>query len=274
MAARAVTEVESHASAVVLGSRMGRPLAAAAVESPPRVLFVIYGLAPAGPELRLLDLARWLPPMTDVHICVVGDDLTLLEEFRKTGAKVTIVPVRRPYVEWRQIDKILAYIREHEISVVNSFDLKTLLVCAAIKLRYRSRVKLVHHLISLWEDVQFHQRAALWTALRCADRILCNGYTVKERVLGTRRLQAPSSVIPNGVDCEYFGRYERVAIGGACPTRLPESSVRPRHGGERPTGQELSLPARRHERARWPLPTRPPPLCRRRTTAGTDEGTR
>jgi glycosyltransferase involved in cell wall biosynthesis len=87
---------------------------------------------------------------------------------------------------------------------VNSFDLKTLLVCAAIKLRYRSRVKLVHHLISLWEDVQLHQRAALWTALRCADRILCNGYAVKERVLGTRRLQTPSLVIPNGVDCEYF----------------------------------------------------------------------
>jgi glycosyltransferase involved in cell wall biosynthesis len=169
-----------------------------------RVLFVIYGLARAGPELRILELARGLPEDTDVHVCVIGDDLTLLEEFRKTRAKVVIIRVRRPYAEWRQIRKILDYIRAHDIRVVNSFNLQTLLVCAAAKLRYGSRVKLVHHLISLWEDVRPHQRTALWAALRCADRILCNGYAVKEQVIGMRRLAARVTVIPNGVDCEHF----------------------------------------------------------------------
>ena len=47
-------------------------------------------------------------------------------------------------------------------------------------------------------------RTVLWTALRCADRIICNGRAVKEHVIGTRRLAAPVSVIPNGVDCEHF----------------------------------------------------------------------
>jgi glycosyltransferase involved in cell wall biosynthesis len=169
--------------------------------APVRVLFVIYGLARAGPELRILELARHLPT---VHVCVIGDDLTLLEEYRKTGANVVIVPIRRPHVEWRQIRTILAYIREHDIQVVNSFDLKTLLVGAAAKLRYGSRVKLVHHLISLWEDVRFHHRSALWAALRGADRIVCNGYAVRDQVIGARRLAAAVSVIPNGVDCAEF----------------------------------------------------------------------
>jgi glycosyltransferase involved in cell wall biosynthesis len=172
-----------------------------------RVLFVIYGLAPAGPERRLLDFARsfpeWPEPL-DVHVCVVGDDLTLLAEFQKTRARILHVPMRRPYAEWGNLQRVLAYIDEHDIQVINSFNLKTLLVCAAAKLRYGSRVKLVHHLISLWEDVPPHVRTMIWGLLRCADQVLCNGQVVKERLIGTRRLAAPVTVIPNGVDCDHF----------------------------------------------------------------------
>jgi glycosyltransferase involved in cell wall biosynthesis len=171
------------------------------------VMFVIYGLAPAGPELRLLEFARTFPERPDhidVHICVVGDDLTLLEEFQKTRASVLHVPMRRPYVEWGNIRRVLEYIDVHGIRVINTFNLKTLIVGAAAKLRFGSRVRLVHHLISLWDDVGSWQRMALWTMMRCADQVLCNGHAVKERVIGNRRLAAPVSVIPNGVDCERF----------------------------------------------------------------------
>ena len=171
------------------------------------VLFVIYGLAPAGPELRILDFARRFsdgPEAIDMHVCVVGDDVTLLDEFRNTGTKIIHVPMRRPYAEWRSVRTVLDYVRTHDIRVLNSFNLKTLLVCAAAKARYGSRVKLVHHLISLWDDVGPPQRAATWAILRCADQILCNGHAVNERVIGKRRLAAPVSIIPNGVDCEHF----------------------------------------------------------------------
>ncbi|MGQ0539321.1 MAG: hypothetical protein ACT4R6_10270, partial [Gemmatimonadaceae bacterium] len=62
------------------------PIAAglAAARPPQRILFLIYGLQPAGPELRLLEFARHFPDAIDVHICVIGDDLTLLQEFAKT----------------------------------------------------------------------------------------------------------------------------------------------------------------------------------------------
>ena len=173
----------------------------------PAILFVIYGLAPAGPERRILDFARAFPERDDaldVHICVVGDDLTLLEEFQKTRAALVHVPIRRPYVEWRRVQRVVEYIGTHDIRVVNSFNLKTLLVCAAAKLRHGPRVKLVHHLISLWDDVSPAQQALTRAAMRAADAILCNGHAVRRHLIGDRRLTAPVSVIPNGVDCEHF----------------------------------------------------------------------
>ncbi|MGH7695356.1 MAG: hypothetical protein ACRENH_10255, partial [Gemmatimonadaceae bacterium] len=117
--------------------------ASAATRPPTRVLFIIYGLAPAGPELRLLEFARRFPATTEVHLCVIGDDLTLLEEFRKTPARIAIIPVRRPWIEWGKLRRVLAYIRMHDVAVINSFDLKTLLVAGAAKLRFGRRIKLV-----------------------------------------------------------------------------------------------------------------------------------
>ncbi len=174
---------------------------------PPQALFVIYGLAPAGPERRILDFAREFPARAaplGVHVCVVGDDLTLLDEFQRTGANIIHVPIRRAYLEWGQIRRVLDYIREHDIRVVNSFNLKTLLVGAAAKLRFGSRVALVHHLISLWDDVSAGQRRLSWAAMRYADHVVCNGHAVRAHLIGDRRLRAPVTVIPNGVDCDHF----------------------------------------------------------------------
>lgn len=173
----------------------------------PAVMFIIYGLAPAGPERRLLEFARAFPsgprPL-DVHICVVGDDLTLLDEFRKTRAHVIHVPLRRAYLEWRGVRKILDYIDVHDVRVINSFNLKTLLVGVSAKLRFRSRVKLVHHLISLWEDVRAYHRPLLWSAMRAADHVLCNGNAVRAHLIGSTQMASPVSVIPNGVDCRHY----------------------------------------------------------------------
>ncbi|HUK35443.1 MAG TPA: glycosyltransferase family 4 protein [Vicinamibacterales bacterium] len=172
-----------------------------------RVMFVIYGLAPAGPERRILELARAFasaPDPIDVHVCVVGDDLTLLDEFRRAGAQIIHVPIRRPWAEWRSMRAVLAHIERHDIRVVNSFNLNTLLIAVAAKLRFGSRLRLVHHLISLWDDVSPTNQRVIWTALKCADHVLCNGQAVKTHVIGTRSLAQPVSVIPNGVDAEHF----------------------------------------------------------------------
>ncbi|HJU72551.1 MAG TPA: glycosyltransferase family 4 protein [Gemmatimonadaceae bacterium] len=180
------------------------PSRSRATGAPTRVLFIIYGLQPAGPELRLLEFAREFPPSTEVHICVIGDDLTLLDEFRRTNAKIFIVPVRRPWSEWSQLRKVTDYIGTHGIAIVNSFDLKTLLVALAAKMRYGRRIRLVHHLISLWDGLRDHHKQLVWQSLRFADVVICNGYAVKEGLIGSRRLKARVTVVPNGVDCEHF----------------------------------------------------------------------
>jgi len=195
--------------AALADPRVGGRVDRAPVPNAPRlgVMFVIYGLAPAGPERRILDLARSFPSRDsalDVHVCVVGDDLTLLDEFQRTGAKILHVPIRRPWTEWRKMRAVLAYIEQHDIHVLNSFNMKTLLIGAAAKLRFRSRVKLVHHLISLWDDVSPLNQKIIWTAMRYADQVLCNGQAVKAHVIGARALAQSVTVIPNGVDCDHF----------------------------------------------------------------------
>ncbi|MGH9411853.1 MAG: hypothetical protein ACRD1V_20655, partial [Vicinamibacterales bacterium] len=95
----------------------------AVTDRPTSALFVIYGLAPAGPERRILEFARAFPDRADpidVHVCVIGDDLTLLEEFQQTRARVVHVPIRRPYLEWRNVRRVLEYIDAHEIRVINA----------------------------------------------------------------------------------------------------------------------------------------------------------
>jgi glycosyltransferase involved in cell wall biosynthesis len=184
-----------------------------------RVLFIIYGLQPAGPELRILEFARGFPPHAEVHVCVVGDDLTMLPEFRKTPAKMSIVPVRRPWTDWGQLRKISGYIRAHDIQVINTFDLKTLLVALPSKLRLGSRVKLVHNLISLWDGLNDRKKKLIWRAMQFADVILCNGQAVRAGLIGDRKTRPRVVVVPNGVDCDYFKpspelrRTERARLG-------------------------------------------------------------
>jgi glycosyltransferase involved in cell wall biosynthesis len=168
------------------------------------VLFVVPGLGRAGLETRLLDFARGLPEGLELHVCATGEDLTLLDAFRKTGARVVVMPVRRAYADWRQLGKLVSYIREQRIGVVNSFDLKTLLVCLVAKVLSRRRVRVVHHVVSLWEDLRWRQRVMLRQAMQHADLVVCNGHAVKDEVIGGRPLRPRLSVIPNGVDCERY----------------------------------------------------------------------
>lgn len=152
----------------------------------------------------MLEFARHFPATTEVHLCVTGDDLTLLEEFRKTSARVAIIPVRRPWVEWGQLRRVLAYIRAHNVAVINSFDLKTLLVGVAAKLRFGRRIKLVHHLISLWDGLRDHHKQMVWHSLRFADVVVCNGYAVRDTLIGSKKIKPRVVVVPNGVDGEHF----------------------------------------------------------------------
>jgi glycosyltransferase involved in cell wall biosynthesis len=169
-----------------------------------RLLFLINTLDPAGPELRLLDFARGFPKTTAVHICALTDRVALLHEFEQTRAKVVVLPLKRAYLQWHRVAEILAYARDLDVRVVNSFDLKSLLVAVAAKLRSGGRVRLVHHIVGLWEDLAWRHKIAMWRLLDFVDVVVCNGEAVHRIVVGSRRLRAQVAIIPNGVDCGRF----------------------------------------------------------------------
>jgi glycosyltransferase involved in cell wall biosynthesis len=99
---------------------------------------------------------------------------------------------------------VLAYVRAHDIAVINSFDLKTLLVAVAAKLRFGRRIKLVHHLISLWDGLRDHHKRMVLHSLRYTDVVVCNGYAVRDTLIGSRKVKPRVVVVPNGVDGEHF----------------------------------------------------------------------
>ena len=168
------------------------------------MLFIIYGLGFGGPELRLLDLARGLGTSMEVHVCVLGERLELLDELRAAGAHVTVLPMRSAWADWRQTRRLVRHVRDEGIGVVNTFDLKTLLVGAAVRMRLGRRVRLVHHVISFWDDLRPQLRLALGLAVRRADHVVCVAHALREGVMAGRPVSAPVSVIPNGVDERHY----------------------------------------------------------------------
>jgi glycosyltransferase involved in cell wall biosynthesis len=167
-------------------------------------MFLIGGLELAGPELRLLAFARGFPVDVEVHVVVLGHLVPLLDEFRDTPAKVVQIPVGRALTDWGQVRRVVAYAREHRIDVVNSFDLKTLIVAVAAKARFGRRLTAVHHLVSLWDDIGPRHALLLRQGMRRMDHLLCNGRAVRDVIVGDRPVRAGVTVIPNGVDTDHF----------------------------------------------------------------------
>ena len=169
-----------------------------------KILFNIYGLDRGGPEMRLLDFARYFPDDCEIHICVTSNDLSLIKDFKKTNAKIFVIPIDRVYFEFSNVNKLLRYIRDNEIQVLNSFDIKGLIISALAKIFYGRKVTVVHHFIDLLHNYKSYHKQALWILLKFADLIICNSNVVRNEVIGSRSLNAKVDVIHNGVDTDHF----------------------------------------------------------------------
>jgi glycosyltransferase involved in cell wall biosynthesis len=171
---------------------------------PKKIMFNIYGLERGGPEMRLLDFAMNFPPDLEVHICVTSNNLSLLSDFQKSKARISVIPITRAYLELRNVRKILDYVRKNEISVINSFDLKGLFISALAKICRGKKIKVVHHFIDLQHNYKYRTKIALGGLIRAADVLVCNSDAVRNEVIGTRFGDARVRVIHNGVDQDHF----------------------------------------------------------------------
>ena len=181
-----------------------RPAPPPAPPGPVRVHFVVSGLARAGTELRLLEIARRAPTDIAAHVCVTSEPLTLRPAFEDAGAAVSVVPVARPWTEWsavRQVAREVAAARPH---VINAFDLKGLILASVARRLVAPRARLVYHVVNLHSELRPSQAFVLWRLMRRADVVICESQNTRDEVIGERPLDGRVVVIPNGVDAEHF----------------------------------------------------------------------
>ena len=154
--------------------------------------------------MRLLDFARNFPPELDLHILVTSNNLALLDEFKKTRAKIKILPIKKVYFALGKIFEVASYVNKNNIEAISSFDVKGLTISVIIKYFFRRKIKIVHHFIDLLHNYHPRHKIILWQLVKFADYIICNSNEVKNVVISSRLLNAKVSVIQNGVDTDYF----------------------------------------------------------------------
>lgn len=170
------------------------------------ILYIVSCLERGGLELRLLDFARLFPANFKIHICVTSNQLNLLDKFSETNAKVFVVPIKRAYVEFKNIAIISAYIREHEIGVVNTYDFKGLLVGCLLKIFARSKFSLVHNTVDLLHSYNVWHKQILKYLFTLVDRSLCNSKQAMDVLISLGIKSSLITVIFNGVDTKIFQR--------------------------------------------------------------------
>ena len=179
---------------------------------PVNVLFLIYDLERGGPELRLLDFAERFPADIRMHICVLSENLSLLGSFEELGCPVIVVPVSRAYLEPNKIWTIYRYVRFNRIEVLNSFDMKSLLISTIVRCLFRAKVTLIHHFVELLDDTSSLQRKLLRVFLECTDFSVFNSEYTRNSILKMHFPVIKNVKIHNGVD---IGRFKARDIGSS-----------------------------------------------------------
>lgn len=178
---------------------------AAEDESGGGILFIIYDLERGGPEMRLLDLARHFPPELGMFICVTSSMLSLRGHFEETGVGMAVVPIGKVYLEPGRVKEIVSLVRRNRFAVVNTYDLKGLMLALFIWAFSGVRVRVVHHVVDLLHNYSPRQKWLLRLLLRPVHRVVCNSAASVRMI--ENRFAPPEKIvlIHNGVDTAAFG---------------------------------------------------------------------
>jgi glycosyltransferase involved in cell wall biosynthesis len=146
----------------------------------------------------------------------MSDGGSLSQEFRRHTEHIISVPVRRSYREPESIRAIGRYVRDNRIDVINTFDLKGLLIARSIKSSVRGRIVIVHHAVNLLHNYRLRHKALLFFLLRSVDKVVCNSGEARHmlrKYVGGARMET----IHNGIDTL---RFRKNALDGDCRREL------------------------------------------------------
>jgi glycosyltransferase involved in cell wall biosynthesis len=188
------------------------------------LLFIMYDLDRGGPELRLLDLAEHIPPDMRLFLCVTSTNLSLLDRFKKYVTDIDVVPIRKAYLEIGKLWRITTSVRKNRIDIINTYDLKGLVIALFIKLFSGRKTVLVHHVVDLLHNYRFRQRVALKILLKIADRVITNSHDAMELLAKGYVPASRVELIHNGVDVDKFGKGRIAAATFKDSLGIPPSS--------------------------------------------------
>ena len=169
------------------------------------IVFFIPDLERGGPELRLLNFAKYFPKSLSIHIYVMSEDLLLFDQFVTSGVNIRVEPIKKIYFSLRKILKIRRYINENNIRIMNSFELKGFLISLFIRLISPKKTLVVYHNVNSLSDFSKRQKKFVLPTIRFADEVICNSFFSKKQLepwYPSNRMH----VIHNGVDTRYFRR--------------------------------------------------------------------
>lgn len=177
-------------------------------------LFLIYDLEPGGPELRLLDFARYFPDDAVVHICVLSNNLRLLPKFQETKALINVLPVKKAYLEPMKAFGLASIVRKNGISLINVFDLKGLLLAVIAKFLFGCHAKIVFNAVDLMHNYSRRKRILMQMLSRFTDGFVCNSKQVKNVFKPYFPEGRKCRVIYNGLDRNVFTcfRYQKLLL--------------------------------------------------------------
>lgn len=154
-----------------------------------------------------------------MHVCSTTAEVPLRAAFEEASAHVSVVPVRRPWRDWRAVREVSAQLSAWRPRVLNTFDLKGLMIATIVRSSLPAPVALVHHLVDLQHGTTPLERFVYWRLLSMGDAVICDAAVIKRDVIGNRRLRPSVRVIPNGVDADAYApdvaerRAQRKALG-------------------------------------------------------------
>jgi glycosyltransferase involved in cell wall biosynthesis len=169
------------------------------------VLFLIYDLDRGGPELRLLDFAKYFPKNINIHIIVTSENLALLRDFQDRNVMIKVIPINRVYFSPLKILKIIFYIRKHDLRIINLFDLKGLFIASIINLIVFFKFKLIFHNVNSLVELSKKQIWIFHFLLKFCTACVCNSKFSKNEIKNIFP-SSKTSIIHNGLHSKLFKR--------------------------------------------------------------------
>jgi glycosyltransferase involved in cell wall biosynthesis len=168
------------------------------------ILFIIYDLERGGPELRLLDFAKYFSNKINIFICVTSENLALLDAFYAHNVSVRVVPITKGYLSILKIIDILSFYKSENIHIVNLYDLKGFIIAFFMKFLTCFNLKCVYHNVNAL--VGFSKPNIYFFSLLfriCNSSCICNSNFSRceiSRIVSKNKIV----VINNGIDFSYF----------------------------------------------------------------------